>query len=135
MTEVKVVKNSKKTILKKVKPQKIKTSKTIPEQKEPEQKEPVYSFGLEVPELIQVPTDDFAGFGEHVVKIITKSGKVLCFIGKKDGTEQVYFGNNTISIDQLTDVADFISKKKIAKNIANDNFEKAQKYVDKKFKY
>lgn len=76
---------------------------------------------------------DLEGFGENVVKLTDKdSGEVVCFLGKSDGKEKVFFGR-AVSPDQVEAVAELLQRKKLHKYIGKDEFEKAQQYANRKF--
>lgn len=85
-------------------------------------------------EIHETPNSrDLAGFGASVVKLTDKeSGELVCFLGKSNGEEKVFFGK-AVSFEQIEAVADFIQRKKFQKLVGKDEFDKAQIYADKKF--
>jgi hypothetical protein len=80
----------------------------------------------------ETPSRDVAGFGENVIKLTAESGEIVCFIGKIDGKEQVFFGK-AVTPDQLEAVMDFLSRKKTQKYLEKDRFADAQEYANRKF--
>lgn len=85
-------------------------------------------------EIQETPnTRDLAGFGENVVKLTDKdSGELVCFLGKSNGEEKIFFGK-AVSPGQVEAVAEFIQRKKFQKFVGKDDFSKAQEYADRKF--
>lgn len=79
-------------------------------------------------------TNDICGFGETVVKLLDHdTGETIAFIGKIQNEERIHL-SKTISFEQFQAISDVIAKKKLNKYLEQEDFEKAQNFVDRKFK-
>lgn len=74
-----------------------------------------------------------SGFGTSVIKLTDrKTGEAIAFIGKLNNEDKIHFPRS-LSFDQAEAVLDFISKKKFNRYMSKENFDKAQKFADRKF--
>lgn len=81
-----------------------------------------------------IKTNDICGFGESVVKLLDHdTGETIAYIGKIHNEERIHL-SKTISFDQFQAISEVISKKKLNKYLEEEDFEKAQNFVDRKFK-
>ena len=83
---------------------------------------------------IHLPSNnEIIGFGDKVVKITDQeTGEVVAYFGIQDEKEKVYF-SKPISIEGLEAVHELLQKKKFNKHIANERFDKAQNFANRKF--
>jgi hypothetical protein len=102
-----------------------------------------FSFGLKsfntrgdnMPKKVnEIPSNnEIIGFGDKVVKITDQeTGEVVAYFGIQDEKEKVYF-SKPISIEGLEAVHELLQKKKFNKHIANERFDKAQNFANRKF--
>ncbi len=78
-----------------------------------------------------ISINQLAGLGDNVVKIIKKdTDEVVCYIGKKEDKDFVFFQGVINSEDVIT-VAELLGKKKMQKALSKNDFEKAQKIANK----
>ena len=102
-----------------------------------------FSFGLRsfnprgdnMPKKVnEIPSNnEIAGFGDKVVKITDQeTGEVVAYFGIQNEKEKVYF-SKPISIEGLEAVNELLQKKKFNKHIANERFDKAQNFANRKF--
>jgi hypothetical protein len=72
-----------------------------------------------------------AGFGENVVQLTDKDlQEVIAYVGVLQGEEKLFLPR-PVSLDQLEAVTEFFQKKKFAKHLSNENYQKAQDFADK----
>jgi len=82
-------------------------------------------------ELVNI--NQIAGLGSDIVKFVKKNtDEVICFIGKRDDKDVVYF-QRPVSCEDLLSITDIIGKKKMQKALSKGNFEKAQKFANKTY--
>jgi hypothetical protein len=78
-----------------------------------------------------VTVNQMAGFGDEIVKFIKKdTQEIICFIGKQDSKDMIFF-QKPIDCQDMISIAELIGKKKMKKALAKGNFEKAQKIASK----
>jgi hypothetical protein len=79
--------------------------------------------------------NEIAGFGGNVVKIIDTTGKVICYIGKieNESKEFVYFPS-PLPIEVIANVQKLLEKRKMKKALKNGQFDKAQNFVNRKWR-
>lgn len=78
-----------------------------------------------------VRIDEMAGMGENVVKFVRKdTDEVICFVGKKEDKDFVYFSKPT-DAETLVTIAEILDRKKMRKALDKGDFKKAQKIADK----
>ena len=85
-------------------------------------------------ELTESPSKDISGFGDSVVKITDGHGRTVCFIGRKtnEPKELVHFPS-PVSVEVIASVQSLLEKRKMRKALNNGNYEKAQKFADRKW--
>lgn len=85
-------------------------------------------------ELVESPTKEISGFGDNVVKITDGHGSVVCFIGRtsSEPREMIHFPR-PVPMEVINSVQALLEKRKMRKALANENYEKAQKFADKKW--
>lgn len=78
-----------------------------------------------------VNINQIAGLGSDIVKFVKKdTDEVICFVGKQDNKDVVYF-QRPVSCEDLISITDILGKKKMQKALSKGDFEKAQKIANK----
>ena len=87
----------------------------------------------------EIPAEksEISGFGDNVVKIIdSETGRVVCFIGKQKGlhenSEEVLHFPSPVPFALVEAVSEFMDKRKMRKALDKGDYEKVQRYADKK---
>jgi hypothetical protein len=77
---------------------------------------------------------EISGFGDNVVKITDAHGKTVCFIGRttNEPKELVHFPS-PVPVEVIAGVQTLLEKRKMRKALDNGNFDKAQKFADRKW--
>lgn len=82
--------------------------------------------------------NEINGFGDSVVKITdSETGKVVCFIGKQkkpneEGGEELLHFPSPVPVALVEAVSDLVGKRKMRKALDDGDYEKAQRFADKK---
>ena len=78
------------------------------------------------------------GFGDNVVKITdSETGRVVCFIGKQKGLheeseEELLHFPSPVPVALVEAVSELMDKRKMRKALDKGDYEKAQRFADKK---
>lgn len=77
------------------------------------------------------------GFGDNVVKITdSETGRVVCFIGKQKGLneseEELLHFPSPVPVALVEAVSELMDKRKMKKALDKGDYEKAQRFADKK---
>lgn len=77
------------------------------------------------------------GFGDNVVKITdTFTGRVVCFIGKHKGvaedSEELLHFPSPVPVALVEAISGILEKRKMRKALEKGDYEKAQRFADKK---
>lgn len=81
--------------------------------------------------------NEIVGFGDNVVKITdSETGRIVCFIGKKKGLEEseeefLHFPS-PVPVALVEAVSELMDKRKMKKALNKGDYEKAQRFADKK---
>jgi len=77
---------------------------------------------------------EISGFGDSVVKISDSDGKTICYIGRTSANnkEMVHFPS-PVPVDLVAGVQVLLEKRKMRKALDAGDYEKAQRYADKKW--
>ncbi len=76
---------------------------------------------------------EISGLGQDTVKLVdADNGNCLCYIGIKNDEEVVHF-TKPVTLETLEAVVELINKKKFGKALTSGDFDRAQKFADRKF--
>lgn len=77
---------------------------------------------------------EISGFGDSVIKITDQeTGKPIAFIGKENTEEKIHLPQS-VTLEQFQAISELIAKKKLNKFLEENEFHKAQEFVDRKWK-
>lgn len=80
--------------------------------------------------LKEQESNEIIGIGNEVVKLIDKhSDDVICYIGKQDDKDVIFF-NKPITPEIIIAISNIITKKKMRKYFINGNYKKVQKMAN-----
>lgn len=79
-------------------------------------------------------SQDLCGLGENLNKITDQdTGEILAYIGLVKQEKKIHL-TKPISFDQFDSINELLNKKKLNKFLDEQDFDKIQNFVDKKFK-
>lgn len=79
-------------------------------------------------------SQDLYGMGENTSKITDQeTGEVLAYIGLVQNEKKIHL-IKPISFDQFDSINELLNKKKLNKFLEEQDFDKTQDFVDRKFK-
>lgn len=89
--------------------------------------------------LLETPAgkSEINGFGDNVVKITDSlTGRVVCFIGKQKGvtedSEELLHFPSPVPVALVDAISGILEKRKMRKALEKGDYEKAQRFADKK---